>query len=79
MLNYGIGQLFFMQRANNFLKFVVGYFSYLLVHNLLNMPAGVIPVARVNQEDLDAVKRLDDKDLGVPEIKRVISILLLSA
>ena len=35
------------------------------------MPAGVVPVTHVNQDDLSALSDLDDNDLGVKEIKQV--------
>ena len=35
------------------------------------MPAGVVPVTHVNQDDLNALSDLDDNDLGVKEIKQV--------
>ena len=51
--------------------FVSVTFPFILVHNLLNMPAGVVPVTHVHQDDLNALSDLDDNDLGVKEIKQV--------
>ena len=46
-------------------------FPFILVHNLLNMPTGVVPVTQVQQDDLNALSDLDENDLGVKEIKQV--------
>ena len=46
-------------------------YPFVAAYNLLNMPAGVIPVTHVHQNDLDALDDLDDNDLGVKEIKQV--------
>ena len=46
-------------------------YPFMAAYNLLNMPAGVVPVAHVHQDDLDALNGLDDNDLGVKEIKQV--------
>ena len=51
--------------------FVSVTFPFILVHNLLNMPAGVVPVTQVHQDDLNALSDLDDNDLGIKEIKQV--------
>ena len=46
-------------------------YPFVAAYNLLSMPAGVIPVTHVHQDDLDALDDLDDLDLGVKEIKQV--------
>ena len=53
------------------LWFVTATFPFILLNNLLNMPAGVVPVTHVNQDDLNTLNDLDDNDLGVKEIRQV--------
>ena len=56
---------------SNVCLFVAVTFPFILLGNLLNMPAGVVPVTQVNQDDLNALSDLDDNDLGITEIKQV--------
>ncbi len=51
-------------------------FVYAVMFNLLNMPAGVLPVTSVSQEDLDAAQKLDGSRAGVADIKVVRSSCL---
>ena len=63
---------------SNFNSFLAVTFPFILVHNLLNMPAGVVPVTHVHQDDIEALRDLDDNDLGVKEIKQVWFLLKMT-
>ena len=60
-----------------FLSYAAMY-PFVAAYNLLNMPAGVVPVTHVHQDDLDALNGLDDNDLGFKEIKQVKQYLHFS-
>ncbi len=51
--------------------------AYREVVNLLDLPAGLVPVASVQQDDLDNVAGLGDQIPGVKEIKQVSCRLIM--
>ncbi len=58
--------------------FILGIFDYMILPNLVNLPAGVVPVTKVSAEDIEVANSYDDDEMNVPEIKIVRRLYLYS-
>ena len=63
-----------MQAKNNH---VLGIGTYVMLYNLLDWPAGVLPVTKVTQKDIDDLKNYHTGDDIEDYIRKVVNYLML--